>query len=173
MNFKLRILNLELPNIYPITDVLISGLSHAEQVERLIAGGASLIQLREKHASPREFYESASHAVKIAKELNIHVIINDRVDIALALDADGVHLGQDDMPPEKAREILGDDAIIGFSTHSVKQAHRALKLPVNYIAIGPIFPTQTKANPGRFFPNIAGIHQTPLVSSTFHSLYHS
>jgi thiamine-phosphate diphosphorylase len=78
-------LNLLLPKIYPITDVRLSKLSHAEQVEKLIQGGAKFIQLREKYASPNEFYESAEKAIKIAREHNVKIIINDRVDIALAL----------------------------------------------------------------------------------------
>ena len=140
-------MNFKLPKIYPITDVQISRLSHAEQVLRLIVGGATLIQLRNKHASPREFYEQAVECVRIAHDQNVCIIINDRADIALAAKADGVHLGQDDMPPEKARVLLGDNAIIGFSTHSVEQAKRAADLPVDYIAIGPIFATTTKQDP--------------------------
>lgn len=140
-------MNLHLPRIYPITDARISGISHAEQVERLIAGGATLIQLREKHASPNDFYEASALAIKIAKRHSVRVIINDRVDIALALKADGVHLGQDDLPPDSARAILGANAIIGFSTHSVEQARAAMGLPVDYIALGPIFPTKTKDDP--------------------------
>jgi thiamine-phosphate pyrophosphorylase len=136
-----------IPFIYPITDRRLSGLSHAEQVKLLIAGGARFIQLREKHASPREFYDDAEKANAIARSNNVKILINDRVDIALALKADGVHLGQDDLPPEYARQILGDNAIIGFSTHSVSQAIAAAKLPVDYIAIGPIFRTSTKENP--------------------------
>lgn len=136
-----------LPRIYPITDIRVSGLSHAEQVKRLIAGGATLIQLREKHASPRDFYEAAAGAIEIARQHGVKIIINDRVDIALILQADGVHLGQDDMPPEAARSVLGKDSIIGFSTHSVEQAINASKLPVDYIAFGPIFPTRTKEDP--------------------------
>ncbi len=138
---------LTLPRIYPITDARLSGLSHAEQVKRLIAGGASLIQLREKYASPRDFYEAAAQTIKIARPLGVKIIINDRVDIALALSADGVHLGQDDMPPDEARKILGKDAIIGYSTHSVEQVREALNLNIDYIAFGPIFPTQTKDDP--------------------------
>jgi thiamine-phosphate pyrophosphorylase len=134
------------PKIYPITDEHISGLSHSEQVERLIAGGATLIQLREKCSTARVFYEAAAKAVEIARTHNVNIVINDRVDIALALKA-GVHLGQDDLPPERARDILGPDAIIGYSTHSAEQAVRAMTLPVDYIAIGPIFQTRTKSNP--------------------------
>jgi len=136
-----------LPKIYPITDPEISGLTHCEQVELLIAGRAKIIQLRDKNASPRDFYTSAKDALDVTRKHHVPLIINDRVDVALALGADGVHLGQDDLPPEKARLVLGDDAIIGFSTHSVEQAARAAKFPVDYIAIGPIFTTRSKRDP--------------------------
>lgn len=136
-----------LPKIYPITDVQLSKLSHAEQVEKLIEGGAGIIQLREKNASPKDFYESAKKALDLARHHNVKIIINDRVDIALALGAGGVHLGQDDLPPEYARKILGVKAIIGFSTHNIEQAISAVKLSINYLAIGPVFTTKTKENP--------------------------
>ena len=136
-----------LPKIYPITDVRLSKLSHAEQVEKLIEGGAEIIQLREKYAAPKDFFESAKKALEIARLHNVKIIINDRVDIALALKADGVHLGQDDLPPAQARKILGEKAIIGYSTHTLQQAAEAVKFPVNYIAIGPVFQTRTKENP--------------------------
>jgi thiamine-phosphate pyrophosphorylase len=76
----------------------------------------------------------------------VQLIINDRVDMALALNAPGVHLGQDDLPPEAARRLLGDEIVIGYSTHSVAQAQQAAKLPINYLAIGPIFETKTKSD---------------------------
>src|SRR5687768_5154472 len=134
-----------LPKIYPITDTRISGgLTHAEQVTRLRAGGARLIQLREKHLSPREFYHEAEAALAVARERNTRLIINDRADIALALGADGVHLGQDDLSPSAARRLLGPRFIIGYSTHSVAQAVEAARLPVDYVAVGPIFETGTK-----------------------------
>ena len=140
-------MNLELPKIYPITDVRLSKISHVEQVEKLIEGGAKFIQLREKYASAREFYKSAESALKIARKHNVKIIINDRVDVALALKADGVHLGQDDLPPAEARKILGEKAIIGFSTHNVEQAIAAVRMPIDYLAIGPIYTTKTKENP--------------------------
>jgi len=140
-------MNFSLPKIYPITDTRLAKISHVAQVQRLIEGGATIIQLRDKHASPKEFYEAAQKALKIARKRNVKIIINDRVDIALSLKADGVHLGQDDLPPEGARKILGDAAIIGFSTHNLEQAARAVKLPINYLAIGPVFTTRTKENP--------------------------
>ncbi len=137
---------MNIPPIYPITDVGLSKLSHAEQVRKFAAGGATFVQLRDKTNSPREFYEAAVLAVDAARELGVRILINDRVDIALACGADGVHLGQDDLSPMAARKLLGDKAIIGFSTHSLEQAQNAAKLPVDYIAIGPIFPTSTKQN---------------------------
>ena len=140
-------MRLDLPKIYPITDTQLSGLSHAEQVARLIEGGASLIQLRDKFSAPREFYREAAAALQIARDHGARLIINDRVDIALALKADGVHLGQTDIPVAAARRLLGTEAIIGFSTHNTEQARLATALPVDYLAFGPIFPTLTKENP--------------------------
>jgi thiamine-phosphate pyrophosphorylase len=130
--------------LYPVTDRHLSGLSSAEQVVLLSEGGATLIQLREKTEPPAKFYAEAKMALDIARERGVKIIINDRVDIALALRADGVHLGQEDLPPDAARRILGPDALIGFSTHNLEQAKRAAHLPVDYVAIGPIFPTATK-----------------------------
>jgi thiamine-phosphate pyrophosphorylase len=130
----------QLPRVYPLTDVQLSGLSHAEQVRLLSLGGASFIQLREKRMPALEFYEQA----RAAKQYAVQLIINDRVDIALATGASGVHLGRDDLSPEAARKLLGPQAIIGYSTHSVDQAINATKLPIDYLAIGPIFSTTTK-----------------------------
>lgn len=136
-----------LPPVYPITDAALTKLSHLEQVKELIKGGATFIQLREKHLSPREFYQSAKEVLDYTRGSEIKIIINDRVDIACALRADGVHLGQDDLPPEAARRILGEEAIIGFSTHNIDQAIAASKLPLDYIAIGPVYQTKSKENP--------------------------
>jgi thiamine-phosphate pyrophosphorylase len=130
--------------LYPLTDRLLSGLSHAEQVSSLSEGGATLIQLREKTLSSLDFFSEAAEALRVARERGVKIIINDRVDIALALKADGVHLGQEDLPPAAARELLGPETILGFSTHNLKQALLAVHLPIDYIAIGPIFSTATK-----------------------------
>jgi thiamine-phosphate pyrophosphorylase len=140
-------MSLSLPLLYPITDRRLSGLSHAAQVELLAEGGATLIQLRDKGASPREFYREALEAVQTARRLGVQIIVNDRVDIALAVDADGVHLGQDDLPADKARALVGKGRIIGFSTHCLKQALEASDAAVDYIAIGPVFGTATKEAP--------------------------
>ena len=140
-------MSLTLPKIYPITDTVLSGLSHRDQVEQLIAGGASIIQLREKQIAPRDFLNDARIATNLAHAAQVKIIINDRVDIAMAIGADGVHLGQTDMPVEAARRLLGDAAIVGFSTHNPHQVESALRLPIDYLAFGPIFATKTKQNP--------------------------
>jgi thiamine-phosphate pyrophosphorylase len=163
-------LKLDLPKIYPITDSRLTNLSHTEQVKKLIAGGAKFIQLREKYAAPKDFFADAQNALKIARKNSVKIIINDRVDIALALNADGVHLGQDDLPPAEARKILGEKAIIGFSTHTVEQALEAVKMPIDYAAIGPVFATQTKEKPDQTvgLKGIKNVRQTiekfPLVA---------
>ncbi len=136
-----------LPRIYPITDCGLSGKTHTEQVKLLVEGGAKLIQLREKNASSGKFYADALEALMIARDRKVKIIINDRCDIAYLIGADGVHLGQEDLPPEYARRLLGEDIIIGYSTHNPTQALQAVKMPVDYISVGPIFPTQTKSNP--------------------------
>jgi thiamine-phosphate pyrophosphorylase len=137
---------MQLPRIYPLTDIQLTGLSHAEQVELLSFGGATLVQLREKHLPVREFYDQARKAVAVAAWRGVRLIINDRVDVALAVGAHGVHLGQDDMPPEAARDLLGPEAVIGYSTHNIEQAIAATKLSIDYLAIGPIFATTTKSD---------------------------
>lgn len=135
-----------LPKIYPLTDVGLTGLTHAEQVRRLAKGGALLIQVRDKTSNARDFLESAKAAVIAARECGVKLIINDRADIAAAVRADGVHLGQDDLPVAAARELLGAKAIIGLSTHSLLQAEAATRLGIDYLALGPVFSTGTKDN---------------------------
>jgi thiamine-phosphate pyrophosphorylase len=139
--------NFTFPRIYPLTDTQISGLSHAEQIVRLAAGGAQVVQLREKSLLSDEFYAAARDAVAAARKHGIRLIINDRVDIAKAVGADGVHLGQDDLQPSAARLILGPQAMIGISTHDLDQVRAAAAEDVDYIAFGPVFPTSTKRDP--------------------------
>jgi thiamine-phosphate pyrophosphorylase len=136
----------KLPKIYPVTDIRLSGLSHAEQVARLIDGGATLIQLRDKHGAPGDFRQEAEAALRVARMSDIQIIINDRVDIAMALDADGVHLGQSDLPAKIARRLLKPGSIVGVSTHNLAQVEIAARLTLDYVAFGPIFNTGTKAD---------------------------
>lgn len=140
-------MRLTLPKIYPITDRQLSGLSHFEQVQRLINGGATLVQLREKHLPPIDFLRDAEAASKVAGHNRVTLIINDRIDIAMAISAGGVHLGQDDMPVEAARRLVQDGMLIGFSTHTQQQVETAVRLPIDYVAFGPVFTTSTKQDP--------------------------
>ena len=133
--------------LYPLTDRAISGLPHHEQIRALAQRGIAIVQLREKHLASREFYLAAVAARTVASEVGVKLIINDRVDIALAVQADGVHLGQEDLPAGVARQMLGPDAIIGISTHNLDQARIASHEPVDYVAVGPIFATSTKNAP--------------------------
>jgi len=135
-----------LPRVLALTDVRLSGRSHAEQVELFSRGGATFVQLREKQLPPVEFYYQARDAVAVAKQRGVRLIVNDRVDLAQAVGAHGVHLGQDDLPPEAARRLLGPDAVIGYSTHNVEQALAAARLPISYLAVGPIFQTTSKTD---------------------------
>jgi len=150
-----------IPKVYPITDTAISGLSHAQQVVQLVAGGATLIQLREKKLQAREFYQDALEVMEIARSHSVKVIINDRVDLALALRAHGVHLGQTDMPVAAARRLLGENAVIGYSTHNIAQVQAALQLQIDYLAFGPIYATSSKENPDP----VAGLRELAVVRS--------
>lgn len=137
----------QIPKLYPITDCQLSNCSHEEIVQMMLAAGARLIQLRDKDAKAKEMLDAARACVKLTREAGATLIINDRVDVALTCGADGVHLGQEDLSVEEAREILGDDKIIGVSTHNLDQLKAALETSANYIAIGPVFSTTTKENP--------------------------
>lgn len=120
------------------------GRDFLEVTEKAIAGGAGAIQLRDKDLSKRELLDWAYRLRELTREHGVTFIMNDHLDIALAVGADGVHLGQDDFPIPEARRVAGPHFIIGASTHSVEQARRAVEEGASYINIGPIFPTGTK-----------------------------
>jgi thiamine-phosphate pyrophosphorylase len=137
-----------LPRLYAIIDpAQTSGRSSLEVAEQLLAAGVRLIQLRDKEASSRELYSTAKQICERVRRAGGIFIVNDRADVALAVDADGVHLGQDDLPVDAARTLLGPDKLIGHSTHTVAQCAVARHSPVDYLAIGPIFSTKSKKNP--------------------------
>lgn len=120
------------------------GRSNIEIVEELIAAGIKIIQYREKNKSKRDKYYECLAIRDLTKKARVTFIVNDDVDIALAVRADGIHIGQDDTPIEKVREIVGEDMIIGLSTHSPQQAEDAVQRGADYIGVGPIFKTYTK-----------------------------
>ena len=132
-------------SLYLVTDRGLSrGRTNMEIIKLAIRGGATVVQLREKHASTREFLNEALEVRGYCREKGVLFIINDRLDIALAVDADGIHLGQDDLPIEYARKFLGPDKIIGISAFNKSEAIEAEKAGADYLGISPIFTTPTK-----------------------------
>jgi thiamine-phosphate pyrophosphorylase len=119
-------------------------LAPIDVARAFLAGGARLLQVRAKTLGSRDFLELADACVAAARPCNASVIINDRVDVARLSGAAGVHLGQDDLPPAAARQLLGEHAIVGFSTHTLQQVEAAVREPVSYIAVGPVFGTTSK-----------------------------
>lgn len=115
-------------------------------VEEAVKGGATMVQLREKDCSTREFIELAAKLKETLKPLGIPLLINDRIDVALAVDADGVHIGQSDMPYKTARALLGPDKIIGLSVENMEDIRVANELDVDYVGISPVYSTHTKTD---------------------------
>ena len=133
--------------LYLVTDRELSlGRSLEEVVAEAVRGGVTVVQLREKDASTGEFIELARRLMQLLKPLDIPLIINDRVDVALAVDADGVHIGQSDMSYEDARRLLGPDKIIGLSVENFEDIEAANALDVDYIGISPVYGTPTKTD---------------------------
>lgn len=114
------------------------------RVEQALIGGITLLQLREKDKSTREYIDLAEKVHTLTKKYNVPLIIDDRVDVALAIDAEGVHVGQSDMPVSTARKLMGDDKIVGATTKTVPQALEAYEQGADYLGVGAIYPTTTK-----------------------------
>jgi thiamine-phosphate pyrophosphorylase len=141
---------IQLDRFYPILDsdlLAAASIDPLELARVLVAAGVRLVQFRHKAPYTRDSYEQAKALAKIVQQSGGRYIINDRADIALMVGADGVHLGQDDLPPSAARKIAGDKLLIGFSTHNEEQLRLGEREPVDYLAIGPIFGTSSKLNP--------------------------
>lgn len=134
--------------LYVVTDETIShGKNHAEIAKEAVAGGAKIIQLREKTASSAKFLQDAKEIAVICKNKALF-IVNDRTDIALAAGADGVHLGQDDLPAADARRLSGDNFIIGVSVGSLPEAEKAVADGADYLAVSPVYTTLSKKDAG-------------------------
>jgi len=133
-----------------------------EKAKLALDGGADIIQLREKSISDKDYILIARDLQTLASETNAIFIVNDRVNIARDINADGIHIGQDDMEPDKVKEIIGPEKIIGVSTHNIDQALAALKSQADYIGIGPVFPTKTKS-----YEPVAGLGFVNRVVKTF------
>ncbi|SHI12280.1 thiamine phosphate synthase [Desulfosporosinus lacus] len=134
-------------SLYLVTDrKLLGERDLAPSIELAIQGGVSLVQLREKSISTKEFLNLALRVKEITSKYEIPLIINDRLDIALAVDAEGLHVGQDDLPMLKARELLGPDKIIGVSARTLEEALLAEKQGADYLGVGAVFRTSTKSD---------------------------
>lgn len=132
-------------SLYFITDS--SGFCEEEflyRVEQALMGGVTILQLREKDKTTREYIELAQKVHSITKKYNVPLIIDDRVDVALAIDAEGVHVGQSDMPVKLARKLMGENKIVGATTKTVEQAKEAFEQGADYLGVGAIYPTTTK-----------------------------
>jgi thiamine-phosphate pyrophosphorylase len=131
--------------LYLVTDATLSrGRALAEVVRQAVAGGVTVVQLREKQASTRAFVARAEELAALLAPSRVPLIINDRIDVALAVGAAGVHLGQDDMPAAKARRLLGDDQVLGVSVSTPEEATRAEADGADYLAVSPLYATPTK-----------------------------
>lgn len=133
--------------LYLCTDrELMSTETLEEAVEQAIKGGCTVIQLREKDCTSQEFYETGKRIHEITKRFNVPLIINDRVDIALAVDADGVHVGQSDLPAAVVRSIIGEDKIVGVSATNLSEAKQAVLDGADYLGVGAMYQTDTKTD---------------------------
>ena len=133
--------------LYLVTDrALMHAKTIEESVEQAILGGCTLVQLREKDVSSRDFYETALRVRAVTARMGVPLIINDRVDIALAVDAEGVHVGQADFPAEAVRRILGPDKIVGVSASNLAEAEAAAKAGADYLGVGAMYVTGTKTD---------------------------
>ena len=140
--------NLDL-SLYLVTDKSDNVEEFLNTIEEAIKGGVSVVQIREKTAETLDFYNLALKVKEIITRYNVPLIINDRVDVALAIDADGVHVGQSDMPCDITRKLIGPDKILGVSAHNIKEAKKAEKDGADYLGSGAVFPTPTKDDANR------------------------
>ncbi|WP_035104240.1 thiamine phosphate synthase [Desulfohalovibrio reitneri] len=158
------------PRVYLVTDrPLCLGRDLVEVVLEAVAGGATVVQLREKASGGREFVELARQLRERLDRRGVPLIINDRIDVALAIGAAGVHVGQSDIHPADARELLGPEAILGLSVKSVEHARQAAGMPLDYLGVGPIHPTSTKEDAGEALreeglASVRGVTSLPLVA---------
>jgi thiamine-phosphate pyrophosphorylase len=150
VNSQFTIHNSELrTRLYAIIDAAQVGqLSPLAIFDMLVSAGAGLIQYRDKEGSSLRLFDTSRQLAERARKCRVTFIVNDRADVALAAGADGVHLGQDDLPVELARRVVQAGAVLGCSTHSLAQVEEADRSSADYIAFGPVFPTQSKERPG-------------------------
>lgn len=150
--------------LYLVTDrSFLHGRNLIDVVMQAVAGGVTMVQLREKDIDTRTFIKLGLELKQKLQQVNIPLIINDRVDVAMAIDADGVHIGQSDMPYSLARRLLGSNKIIGLSVENIDEVIEANSLNVDYIGISPVFTTQTKTDTAQPF-GLSGLREAVRLS---------
>lgn len=151
--------------LYLVTDSgLLRGREMKEVVLAAVAGGVTMVQLREKQASTRDFVDLARQLKEALSDRGVPLLINDRIDVAMAVDADGVHIGQSDMPYAMARQMLGPEKIIGLSVENMQQVEESNLLDCDYIGISPVFSTPTKSDTATPF-GLSGLRHAVRLSA--------
>ncbi|MDR2855628.1 MAG: thiamine phosphate synthase [Methanomicrobiales archaeon] len=156
-------------SLYVVTDEELSyGRTHREIAEQAVRGGATVIQLRDKTRSAHDLFQIAREIAEVTRRAGVLSIVNDRLDIALGAGADGVHLGQDDLPIAVARRLAPPPFLIGISIHSIAQAEEAKRQGADYIAVSPVFETNSKSDAGpghglRMLSEVVHLVQIPVI----------
>jgi thiamine-phosphate pyrophosphorylase len=162
-------MRLVLPRLYVILDAALLTVPEKDCARNLVDAGVRLIQYRNKNASTRQLFDASRELAAFLNPLGVRCIVNDRADVAALAGADGVHVGQDDLAVEQARAVLGERKWVGVSTHNEKQFRDAMETSADYIAVGPIFSTGSKANPDPivgvdFIREMRALTDTPIVA---------
>jgi thiamine-phosphate pyrophosphorylase len=162
-------MRLVLPRLYVILDAALLTVPAKECAARLVDAGVGLIQYRDKNASARQLFETSRELADYLNPLGVPFIVNDRADVAALADAGGVHVGQEDLGVEHARQVVGSGKIVGVSTHNTEQFRRALQTSADYLAVGPVFSTGSKQHPDPvvgvdFVRQCRAITDTPIVA---------
>jgi len=160
---------LVLPRLYVILDATLLTVPEKECAQRLVAAGVRLLQYRNKRASARDLFDSSKQLSSLLVPQGVTFVVNDRADVAALAGANGVHVGQEDLGVEEARQVVGEEKIVGVSTHNLEQFQRAAASSANYIAVGPIFATGTKPNPDpvvgtQFIQKVRPLTDKPIVA---------
>ena len=160
---------LVLPRLYVILDAALLTVPETECAQKLAAAGVRLLQYRNKRASARELFESSKELSSLLIPQDVTFVLNDRADVASAAEANGVHVGQEDLRAEAARSVIGTGKLLGVSTHNLDQFRDAAATSADYVAVGPVFSTSTKANPDpvigiEFIRRVRGLTDKPIVA---------
>ncbi|MGB2622616.1 MAG: thiamine phosphate synthase [Candidatus Acidiferrum sp.] len=162
-------MRLVLPRLYVILDAALITFPERDCALSLAEAGVRLLQYRNKSAPARQYLDSSRQLAELLDSLGVTFFVNDRPDIAFLAGANGVHVGQEDLDVEQARRIAGHDKLVGVSTHNIEQFERAAASSADYVAVGPVFPTSSKANPDPvvgldFLRKVRGLTEKPLVA---------